>query len=561
MHGCVTTLVLCAILSAATDDPANRSGPLATARALRAEHRAREAVETLESALLEADTSERAAVLDELRAAYEQAASEADAAGESTKAASYRENLKILNRKRPVSKPAAPPPESPPAPIVEPTAPPPMPAGGVIETDPAVVPASAPPPPTESKPPRKPTASVDDGDDAFRAERYDEAARIYAEVDRAGALPETRRVAWAYCRMRGVVARINAPPTDADEWLSIQREIDQIQRLSPRNWYGEYLRNLAAERSKSARRGLPGKLLVRGASPEEPRRAQPVEKPAPGSKATANRGDERAALKRGWEQHETASFIIWHADEALARRVGEIAEDTRIEQTKRWSELEPGRPWSPKCEIYLYPNPEEYARQTQQTPDSPGFSTAGLSQGKVVVRTIHLRANYPKLQTASLPHEVTHIVLADLFPNDPLPRWADEGIAALAEPDAEQQLRLADLAKPLAEGRLISLEKLTADAEFPPGNYAVHYAQSLSLLRFLVERDSPKAVLALLREQRKTGIEPALRRHFRVENLRALQALWERDARDQLAARAGPVNSALGAESAGKPSPGDTRVR
>ena len=46
----------------------------------------------------------------------------------------------------------------------------------------------------------------------------------------------------------------------------------------------------------------------------------------------------------------------------------------------------------------------------------------------------NLRADHPQVLTAILPHEVTHVVLADLFTTQQIPRWADEGMAVLAEP-------------------------------------------------------------------------------------------------------------------------------
>ena len=33
-----------------------------------------------------------------------------------------------------------------------------------------------------------------------------------------------------------------------------------------------------------------------------------------------------------------------------------------------------------------------------------------------------------------LPHEATHVVLAGQFGDQPVPRWADEGMAVLTEP-------------------------------------------------------------------------------------------------------------------------------
>ena len=50
-------------------------------------------------------------------------------------------------------------------------------------------------------------------------------------------------------------------------------------------------------------------------------------------------------------------------------------------------------------------------------------------------------------------HIDAHVILADLFPSQQIPKWADEGMAVLSEPAAEQDRRLADLAGPLSSGR------------------------------------------------------------------------------------------------------------
>ena len=47
--------------------------------------------------------------------------------------------------------------------------------------------------------------------------------------------------------------------------------------------------------------------------------------------------------------------------------------------------------------------------------NSPGFSTMMCNGNRVVARRVNLRADHPQLLTAILPHEVTHVVLADLF--------------------------------------------------------------------------------------------------------------------------------------------------
>ena len=129
-----------------------------------------------------------------------------------------------------------------------------------------------------------------------------------------------------------------------------------------------------------------------------------------------------------------------------------------------------------------------FHRMTGQPEDSPGFSTMGLNAGRVIARRINLRVDHPNLIKAVLPHEITHVLLADLFPDQQVPRWADEGIAVLSEPPSEQRLRAADLEKPLAAGRLFKVQDLMV-MDYPDGqSWGLYYAQSVSLTRFLVEQ-------------------------------------------------------------------------
>ena len=124
-----------------------------------------------------------------------------------------------------------------------------------------------------------------------------------------------------------------------------------------------------------------------------------------------------------------------------------------------------------------------------------GFdSSAALSRrvssdadwGRIIARRVNLRADHANLLRAILPHEITHVVLADLFPHQQIPRWADEGMAVLSEPASEQHLRAADLDEPLTKGQLFKLEHLMA-MDYPEGKYwGLYYAQSVSLTRFSV---------------------------------------------------------------------------
>jgi hypothetical protein len=413
--------------------------------------------------------------------------------------------------------------------------------------------ASLPPPGAPAPPQVDPLVAADK---AFNAKRYDEAGQLYASQAANKRLPNTRRDAWAYCRSCAVVERINAQPRTSEEWASIRAEIEQIRRLSPKNWFAEYLRNLAAERSGTSRRGTARKTVLRGASPDEPPRPatgpaaaapQPPSSPSGRTTDTPPRVGQPGTPVNNWRVWETPNFRILHADDALAERVARVAEITRDEQVRHWHGASVSGAWSPRCDIYLYPSTALFRQMTGQAEDSPGFSTIGLNAGRVVARRLNLRATEPKLLAAILPHEVTHVVLADLFTTQQIPRWADEGMAVLSEPRTEQDLRAQDLAEPLSSGRLFRIQDLMA-MDYPEGRFwALYYAQSVSLTRFLVSRGSPSQFVQFVKDSQRNGIEAELKRAYQIEGFADLQTRWLAHARGNASAVASSTRENTGA--------------
>ncbi len=258
---------------------------------------------------------------------------------------------------------------------------------------------------------------------------------------------------------------------------------------------------------------------------------------APGSPGRAVRlgldDDPANANRIAWQVHETANFRIFHRDPELAERVAAIAEATRSAQGKRWGSPGAGSAWSPRCELYLFPDRRSYADATGQPENSPGISSMANDGTRVLSRRMNLRADNPRLLTATLPHEVTHIVLADLFVTRMIPRWADEGLAVLAEPAAEQHRRQADLKGPLDSGRVFEAGKLMTMDYPEPKDWKLFYAQSVSLTRFLVDQGPPERFIQFVREAQRLGPEPALRDIYQIDGLSALQERWLAYARSQ----------------------------
>ena len=556
---------------------------LARAKSLLERHDDRAALQTLEDALLSASAGDRPTLIESLKTAYETAAQHADVAGKARDAREFRENLQLLKRndkslapskkadksklkpaesvetqsaETPDPKPITPIPElrqelldpqpepirSPddrPEPLVRETP-------STTPTPPPVVPHSAEPDEARTELAR--------GDRAWKDKRYLEAGAIYTDLARTKTLPASRNDLWAYCRLVKVMEVINAGPTTPTQWNQVHAEIDRIKLLSPSNWYAEYLRSVVNERSGMARRPASNKTILRGASPDDPPSAPkstvaPSKKKSPGAlrptspaptTATEPSAREEAEVGRPgpmwgtWQTFDTPNFRIIHADETLARKVANRAEAARADLVQRWSGHPARGAWTPRCDLYLYPTASQFSVETGQPEESPGFSTAELSGGRVSMRLIRLRGDHPRMVDAVLPHEITHVVLAELFPIRQIPRWADEGMAVLSEPGNEQNLRAADLHGPLtANGVFKLIDLMTTD--YPADPYrALFYAQSISVTRFLVQLGTPTQFVTFVGDSQTLGIEPALRKHYQIESYTELDQQWRQFARSNL---------------------------
>lgn len=126
-----------------------------------------------------------------------------------------------------------------------------------------------------------------------------------------------------------------------------------------------------------------------------------------------------------------------------------------------------------------------------------------------------------------LPHEVSHVVVHRLTDNPygDLPRWLDEGIAMYAEGGLEPAYQRA-LERAIRENRLFSVQSLSAN--FPADSQAAlqSYAQSYSLVKFIVERYGRERLAALLAVFKEgSAFDPALKRALGVDG-GALEAEW-----------------------------------
>lgn len=193
------------------------------------------------------------------------------------------------------------------------------------------------------------------------------------------------------------------------------------------------------------------------------------------------------------------------------------------------------RPWVPVCEIHVHATPAAFARAVAGAPQTATGATSIEFVGDVVrLRRIDVVAAGGGGIPAALNHELVHCVLADRFPNGPPPRWADEGLATLFDAPSKQQGHEADFQAAAARGQIWSLAGLMALEAEPsePSRQRVFYGQSAAVVRWLLARGDGPLFLRFLDDAAAKGNAAALRTHYRITSLPAMEQEWRADPAD-----------------------------
>jgi hypothetical protein len=340
-----------------------------------------------------------------------------------------------------------------------------------------------------------------DAEKAFAEKRYAEADTLFARVYASSTADAQHAQQWAYCKLSTVVTRLKEAEAGGTPIPAAELEHESKAALQ-----------LAGDDPKLS--GFGRQVL------------ETVRQRAATAPATVNVRHE-ARSTDGWARAESANFRLLHNQpRELAEQIVRAAEQARSAAFEKWSSGSRAD-WKPVCEIYLYATAAEYAKATGKPADSPGHATYKAKDGAVVGRRLDLRADDPNLVTSVVPHETTHLVLGDLFADAPLPRWADEGMAVLAEPRARFDRFVRTLHSNRRQGRLVPLDRLFAKDDYPDAALiTVFYVQSVSVVDFLVAEKGPQAFVQFLRDVAKSGLEAALQKHYDCRNIAMLEERW-----------------------------------
>jgi tetratricopeptide (TPR) repeat protein len=329
----------------------------------------------------------------------------------------------------------------------------------------------------------------------FRNDRFAEAKVCFEQAYQSDASSlDACKEQWAYCILKGVSDAMEQPGVLPGRLPELQQQVEGAIRMAPTKMMASGQQLLEQLERRAKQNGGPPQITA--------------------SAAKRHWGQN----KEGWQVVETVHFRIFHRqDSDFGERVAQIAESTRGSMFKKWFGHD-GVEWEPICELIMHPSAASYTQMTSVPGNSPGHSRIESDpSGRIVARRMDMRMDGPGILEAVLPHETTHVVLAGMFGNAPVPRWADEGIAVLTEPDDKVAQHRRNLHKHHQEGQLFGLKELMELKDYPQSRkISAFYAQSVALCEFLTAQRDAKTLTDFVKDGIRQGYETALQRHYNL---------------------------------------------
>ncbi len=215
-------------------------------------------------------------------------------------------------------------------------------------------------------------------------------------------------------------------------------------------------------------------------------------------------------------KHVTPNFEVEAPTAAIAEKVALTAERCREELAIEWLGYTLPN-WSKPCHV----------RVKVGQIGAGGATTFSFGGGEVFGWDMTVQGSLERILDSVIPHEVSHTIFACHF-RRPLPRWADEGAATIAEEESERrrQQKLAEEVMP--SKRRIPLRELLSITEYPKNMQHVLtlYAEGYLLADFLIQKGGKSRFLAFMQDAHESGWDASLRKHYEEESVESLESKW-----------------------------------
>ena len=231
-----------------------------------------------------------------------------------------------------------------------------------------------------------------------------------------------------------------------------------------------------------------------------------------------------------WRSSETDNFRLHaYSNEATRAEVLRTCEKLRRDLSLKWTGKQVAT-WKVPCHVVLHSTYASYERAVgRQLAGTNGATTIEFDRKQktqVKLRRLDLMCDAAG-GVPALAHELTHVMLVDWCAGRQTPRWFDEGLALLADSPQKQRLHLRDLRTSLANGTSYRVTELLSLEDYPTQRRVpAFYAQSLTLTRWLSERDQSTKILEFLARIDREGYDKPLREFYGIDGLAELEQLW-----------------------------------
>ncbi|MCD6452970.1 MAG: peptidase MA domain-containing protein [Dehalococcoidales bacterium] len=212
--------------------------------------------------------------------------------------------------------------------------------------------------------------------------------------------------------------------------------------------------------------------------------------------------------------------LYWYeGDLAIARRLMTVAQQTLV-----WLKEDTGAELERPVRIYIYAD----SRDLQGAMIYPQEWTGGVAFTRFGTVAIGISSTDLDWGSRAIAHELTHLVIhqVTLNPYSDLPTWLDEGLAMHTEGPLEPVF-VASLNRAIEENSLISVRSLLSPFSAYPDKATLSYAQSYSLVEFLLSNYGHHKMLELLEAIKQDDTCDGILEKVYGVNVDGLDSLWQ----------------------------------
>ncbi|MDO9465066.1 MAG: peptidase MA family metallohydrolase [bacterium] len=230
-------------------------------------------------------------------------------------------------------------------------------------------------------------------------------------------------------------------------------------------------------------------------------------------------------LAEDWKIYKSDHFSVYYEEDlSFTQRVGYKAEEYYKQLDRSVGFTRFGKFWTfdKRCKIYVYANKKNYLENN----DIPSWSAGFANYDKREIVSYKESENF---LISLLPHEMTHLILADFIEKN-IPLWFNEGLAVSMELTSKSGY-ISAIKEELKKDACLSIYEVLDKTGYPEDEEKVllFYSISYSLVDFLRSKGQYRFTNLCRALRDGKSFEDALRSsyQFDFENLERLDEKWQ----------------------------------